>query len=204
MYLLIEGMPCTGKTTISKRIAQQIGAQYMKSVVSDTTIGNYLKLLRQQDQKTLEYFHIVDSLIDELKVRKILDTGYDLVRDKCFVSSMAHLLTHGVINDTEPYKCLVWEAYDQLVKYSVTPDLVILMEPDIDAIKQHISEKKDLSDVDKMLLSNQDLYKSQHETLKTKLDEMYKDNVLSILSFNKTLDHTCQNIIYILKKRTLI
>ena len=73
MYLLFEGMPCTGKTTISKRIGQMIGAQYMKSVVSDSIIGEYLKLLRQQDQKTLEYFHIVDSLIDELKVRTILD-----------------------------------------------------------------------------------------------------------------------------------
>lgn len=204
MYLLFEGMPCTGKTTISKRIGQMIGAQYMKSVVSDSIIGEYLKLLRQQDQKTLEYFHIVDSLIDELKVRTILDKGNDLVRDKCFVSSVAHLLTHGVVNETEPYHGLVLEAYAQLEKYAVSPDLVILMEPDIVSIKKYISAKKDLSDVDRMLLSNQSLYMFQHETLKGKLSEMHKDKVLCMLSFSMSLDDTCNYVINELKNRALI
>lgn len=204
MYMLIEGMPCTGKTTISKMIGQMIGAQYMKSVVSDSKIGEYLKCLRLRDSKTLEFFYIVDGLIDELKVRAILDNGEYLVRDKCFVSSMAHLLTYGVLNSDEPYRSLVWEAYEELAKYCVIPDWVLLMEPNLNVARKFMNKKVDLSEIDRVLLSDENLYLAQHVNLKKLLHRIYGDRVVCLRAFDMSSEDTCDYIINELKTKGLL
>ena len=45
MYILVEGMPGTGKTTIAKRLAEMLNAEYVKSIFSNTTYGDSLRVI---------------------------------------------------------------------------------------------------------------------------------------------------------------
>ena len=57
MYILLEGMPGTGKTTIAKGLAEITGAEYVKSVISDSRFGNSIKKVRSKNINTsLELF----------------------------------------------------------------------------------------------------------------------------------------------------
>ena len=195
MYILFEGMPCTGKTTLAKSLAVIIGGVYHKSVISESELGKYLKVLREVDIKTLEYFYLIDNAIDELRINDILDSTAPLIRDKCFVSSMAHIMTHGFENNKELYSNAIWESYKAILAHSPIPDLVVLMEPDFEKINDYIWEKKDTSTVDQMLISDKQRYLEQHTSLKSLLHDFYGEKVICIKSFSMPIEQLCDHII---------
>ncbi|MCC8174637.1 MAG: AAA family ATPase, partial [Odoribacter sp.] len=87
MYIIIEGMPGTGKTTIARGLSNRLNANYMKSVLSDTKFGNALKIVRNKDKSTdLELMILSDLALDELRVTNYLKYG-DLVRDKAITAT---------------------------------------------------------------------------------------------------------------------
>ena len=43
MYIIVEGMPGSGKTTLSKRLAEKLNAIYIKSIFSNTAYGDALR-----------------------------------------------------------------------------------------------------------------------------------------------------------------
>ena len=101
MYILVEGMPGTGKTTIAKRLAEMLNAEYVKSIFSNTTYGDSLRvILNTGKTKEVEYLYLVDLLLDELRINKVLKET-SVVRDKTYTSSIAHLRAHGYVNEQE-------------------------------------------------------------------------------------------------------
>ena len=67
MYILVEGMPGTGKTTIAKRLADMLNAKYVKSIFSNTTYGDSLRvILNTGKTKEIEYLYLVDLLLDPI------------------------------------------------------------------------------------------------------------------------------------------
>lgn len=201
MYILFEGMPCTGKTTVARALTESTGGRYLKSVISQTEFGEIMKNLRRKDDKTLEYFYLIDGLLDELRVRDILSAGEDLIRDKCFVSSMAHIYTHGVLNNTELYRSLITKGYADLSHHVVQPDLVVLMMSDYDKIKEKCVSKDDLSHIDEMLISDEKKYFRQNDNLKYLLEKIYKDKLIVLYPFDHTIEESCEIILNEYKKR---
>lgn len=195
MYILLEGMPCTGKTTISKMLSQITKSIYLKSVVSSTKVGECLKELRKSNEKTLEFFYIIDGMLDELRVKDFLNQGRGIIRDKCFISSIAHILTHGIVNEDQLCKKSIWTAYQYLMLYSSMPDLVVLFEPDIEKIICNLPSKNDLSEIDKLLLSNGQLYMQQHDILHELLNKHFGGKLITIKSFNLSIEETCEYIL---------
>ena len=99
MYIIVEGMPGTGKTTITKRLAEKLDAVYVKSIFSNTIYGDSLRcILNSGKTKEVEYLYLVDLLLDELRINKILSSN-SVVRDKTYTSSIAHLRAHGYVNE---------------------------------------------------------------------------------------------------------
>ena len=187
-------MPCTGKTTISKRLAHITGSIYLKSVPSDTKLGEMLKSLRNQDDKTLEFLYATDSILQELKILNLIKYGNNVIRDKNFVSSLAHISTYGFENTQQQYMGIVKELYNMLLVETATPDLVVLIEPDFTKIKENMKMKTDLSIIDLQLIKDPNAYMLQHENLKRLLSQLYKGRLCIIKSFSKSVEESCNDI----------
>ena len=143
MYILVEGMPGTGKTTIAKRLAEMLNAEYVKSIFSNTTYGDSLRvILNTGKTKEVEYLYLVDLLLDELRINKVLKET-SVVRDKTYTSSIAHLRAHGYVNEQEDIAEAIAAGYERLSEDSLEPDYVIYIRSNREVIKQHLLDKSD-------------------------------------------------------------
>lgn len=202
MYILLEGMPGTGKTTIAKRLAQLTGSNYIKSVISESDFGNEIKKVRSQKlEKELELFFMADLFFAELMINKLLLKG-SIIRDKSFNASLGHLQTHGFVNKDQNVINVLKSGYDQLKCYSVIPDLAVHLKYNEKKIRQNLDGKNDLSEIDLELLNNFDLYAKQDEEILKSLYSVYgREKVLVIECFSGSADEMCKKILTEYKKR---
>ena len=195
MYILLEGMPGTGKTTIAKCLANITGAKYIKSVISDSRFGNSIKKVRSKNiDMSLELFFLSDLLFDELRVRDLLKNN-NIIRDKSFIGTVAHLNTHGFVNKNKETIDSLKIGYDELKKFSIVPDLIVYLTINENKIKENLSKKNDISEIDKLLLENMSLYKKQDYEIKKQLYYQYGDKVIEIECFSETVNTICKNIL---------
>ena len=166
MYIIIDGMPGTGKTALSKRLASMTGAAYMKSVLSNTNFGVKLRDLRVSNFKEkYELLIMSDLLLDELRVGKLLQSR-SIIRDKAFTASLGHLAAHGFENRETEITDIIQLGYKQLQEFSVLPDIAVHLKMNEERIKLHYAQKDDASDIDNYLISNMELYKKQDDAMK--------------------------------------
>ena len=206
MYILLEGMPGTGKTTFAKGLAEITGAEYVKSVISDSRFGNSIKKVRSKNINTsLELFFLSDLLFDELRVRDLLKNN-NIIRDKSFIGTVAHLNTHGFVNTNKETIDSLKIGYDELKKSSIIPDLVVYLTINENRIKENFYKKKDISEIDKFLLENISLYKKQDDEIKKQLYYEYGNKVIEIECFSEVVNTICENILneYNRRKETSI
>ena len=195
MYIVIEGMPGTGKTTLAKALAQKTNAIYMKSIFSNTDTGKKIRaILNKGLSKEVESFYIIDLLLDELRLKKNLECG-NVVRDKVYASSLAHLRAHGFINTEECISAALYDSYLELRSLTVEPDHVIYIKPIMEKVKDHLYQKGDLSAIDLELVGEQTKYQSQQFELEKELCEKYGDKMYYIDSFSGTVDEMVDTII---------
>ncbi|TCT16005.1 AAA domain-containing protein [Natranaerovirga pectinivora] len=202
MYILLEGMPGTGKTTIAKRLAQLTGSHYIKSVISESDFGNEIKKVRSQKlEKELELFFMSDLFLAELMVNKLLEKG-SIIRDKSFNASLGHLHTHGFVNKDQNVINVLKSGYEQLKSYAVIPDLAVHLRYNEKKIRQNLDGKKDLSEIDQELINNFALYAKQDEEILKSLYSVYRrEKVLVIECFSGSVEEMCQKILTEYKKR---
>lgn len=195
MYIVIEGMPGTGKTTLAKALANKLNATYMKSIFSNTEHGGKIrKILNKGLNKEVEPFYIVDLLLDELRLQQYLRAG-DVVRDKVYASSLAHLRAHGFENTEESVTDALYGAYLELSSLSVEPDYVIYLQPVMSKVIDHLYQKGDLSAIDIKLTSNLSLYEKQQLELENELRCKYGDKLHCLESFFGSIDDMVKQIL---------
>ena len=199
LYILVEGMPGTGKTTLTRVLADQLSATYYKSLISNTNFGSSLKELRDAEyNQELELLYVSDLLFDELRVMETLKHG-NVVRDKCYASSFAHLRTHGFANDTTLVQQTVLEAYRQLAQMALVPDVAVFLVANLNLVRTQLYNKNDISAWDKTLTSDERKYRMQAEALETEFCSRYKDKLVRLDCFSAPPNVMCQQI---MKKMT--
>lgn len=198
MYIIFEGMPVTGKTTTAKMLAEKLNAKYLKSVVSNTAYGDLLQNIRERED-IADLFYQSDLLMDELRVLFYLRSG-NVVRDKTWVSTLAHLKTHDIKIKDESMIKLLKQGYQQLKKFCAQPDLLVYLLPDYKKINSICKSKKDFSAIDNYLTSNMDIYKRQEIALRENILENFS-NVLQIQSFISDEKEMCDVIIKYLQDK---
>ena len=201
MYILLEGMPGTGKTAIAKQLMQMTGASYMKSVISDTKFGNQLRQLRTSGlEKELELLILSDLAMDELRVQRILQNG-SLIRDKAFCATLGHLSVHGFVNYTKGLPEILQQGYQQLRNFSCMPDIAVHLSLNEDKIRQHFTDKKDISEIDKFLMEHIDLYRRQDEAVAEAMHTVYGNRFREIECFQGTVAWMAQAILDMIQER---
>lgn len=200
MYIVIEGMPGTGKTTIAKELALKLNADYMKSVISDTMFGDTVKLIRKENKKSqLEFLFLSDLALDELRAIKMASSG-NVVRDKSLAATLGHIEAHGYENSDEIIQKCLEEGYKLIMKYSQVPDIAVLISADKKRVLSHFKDKEDVSDIDCFLLENYDLYLKQEESIRKQMLKIYNEKFYEIVSFSGSVDEMVEDIIKKVKK----
>ena len=194
MYILVEGMPGTGKSTLTKALAEQLSATYLKSLISNTNYGLSLKELRSAEyNQELELLYISDLLLDELRAMEALKHG-SVVRDKCYASSLAHLRAHGFENGTPLVQQTVLEAYNQLAQMALVPDVAVFLVANLNQVRKHLYNKNDISTWDKILAEDETKYRTQAEALEEEFCCRYKNKLVRLDCFSATPNVMCRQI----------
>ena len=195
MYIIVEGMPGTGKTTVAKSLAEKLDAVYVKSIFSNTSYGDDLRnILNSGKTKEVEYLYLVDLLLDELRINKLLQ-DCDVVRDKTYTSSIAHLRAHGFVNQQEDIAGAIDRGYAKLAEDSLEPDCVVYIRSNWEMIKQHLFDKADLSSWDNELTNDLAKHDAQRRELETEIHRRYESKLIEIDCFSGSVDEMCNIII---------
>lgn len=195
MYILLEGMPATGKTTIAKELQRRLKAKYIKSVLSDTLFGNSLKNIRILEEKDkLELLILADLALDELRVKKALEIG-NVVRDKAITATLGHLKVHNYENRNKKVVESLLIGYQQLRELIVQPNIAVYLKPNKKKIFEHLINKKDISNTDKYLLDNFELYERQSAAIEKYMYEIYKESFLTLECFSGTIEEMADQIL---------
>lgn len=195
MYIILEGMPGTGKTTLAKALQKKLNAQYIKSVISDTILGDSLKKVRSLNEKDkFELLLLADLTLDELRVKRKLELG-NVVRDKALAATLGHLKVHGYENQNKEIVESLINGYQQLKELIIQPDIAIYLEIDKEKIFKNIKNKSDITDADKELLNNFELYQKQGNAIKEYMNEIYKENFITLNCFSGTVNEMVNSIL---------
>ena len=202
LYILVEGMPGTGKTALTRVLSEQLSATYLKSLVSNTNYGLSLKELRSAEyNQELELLYISDLLLDELRVMETLKHG-SVVRDKCYASSLAHLRAHGFENGTHLVQQTVLEAYKQLARMALVPDVAVFLVANLNQVRKHLNNKTDISAWDMTLAGDETKYRMQAEALEAEFCCRYKNQLVRLDCFSATPDVMCRQILEQVSERS--
>lgn len=145
MIIAIEGMDGSGKSSISKKVAEKIGYEYLEK-----PLRKYLNMSDSEFENLCQKIYLLD---DNLKALFFgfgnllaMKTGkYNIILDK-------HILSTYFWNGTNENECL----FNNFINMGIFPDLTIILYASIESRIRHIKirsiDDKDLLDQKKCLL----------------------------------------------------
>ncbi|MFT4177059.1 MAG: dTMP kinase [Luteolibacter sp.] len=142
LFIVIEGIDGTGKSTQAKRLAEWLVTQSREVVVSrEPTDGPWGKKLRESaatgrlsPHDELEYFlNDRKQHVEEL-IQPSLDAGKDVILDRYYFSTMAYQGARGF----DPV-----EIRARNEAFAPTPDLLLILDLETDAALERIGARGD-------------------------------------------------------------
>lgn len=179
MYLIIEGMPSSGKTTLARYLSDRYQAEYFKSLLPNDSFGSLVRKIRDEGKNETEItlMHIIDLYRNELQIRKLLNEGKSVIRDKCFLSSLAHFLS--VSSDLSPDIQQAAEmAYEELYKNMVPPDALVLLNRSLSKSRQMGDCKSDKTAIDRLILEDERRFLTQKSHLVTNSRKYFGNRII--------------------------
>lgn len=177
-YIILEGMPSSGKTTLAKEIARQSGWQYIKSLPSNRTIVSIedeFEGISEKDRRQLRNLLFAGDLIsDEYRIEKLINEGISIVRDKSLVSSLAHL--YSQVDDSENLSIEIRKFIEQLSYKFILPEKVIFLDTTFEEAVFYKNTKEDISIQDNTLLSDKVNFDSFKNQLHLFLNKFFNSN----------------------------
>jgi tRNA G37 N-methylase Trm5 len=173
----------------------------VKSIISNTEYGDTLKKIRDKGlDHEMESLYLIDLLFDELRIGRLLKQR-DVVRDKTYTSSIAHLRAHGCVNNDKDIKKAMLDGYHKLESESMDPDLLVFLKRNREDIVQHAINKLDKSSWDEVLFEDKEKFDSQSRELAKEIESKYAGKILVISDFTMTIEETCEYIMGYIRKR---
>lgn len=195
MYIIIEGMPSSGKTSVAKTLVQNYNATYFKSLLPNDSFGDRIRDLRDSRKRETEstLFHVIDLFRNELQIRRLISDGEHVVRDKCFISSLAHVLS--VENESsEEVRQLLLNSYEELAKQMLMPDKFIFLDRSLEFSREISGHKDDKSVMDSIILDDTGRFENQKHQLKLLAEKYFADRMI-LVSGTDTMENDIKKII---------
>ncbi|WP_034482807.1 dTMP kinase [Actinomadura oligospora] len=150
LFIVLEGISGSGKSTVSLLLAQQLGCTYFHTVPAP--VSDLQPYINSQAEAFPQLsFYLAGALHASDLARSALTTGH-AVADRYINSVIAnHAAVHGLDNTT------VTATIAPFTPYLAAPDLTIYLHTDLDILTARMASKPDLTRSDTDLLADRHL-----------------------------------------------
>lgn len=201
-YIVLEGMPGSGKTTLGKEISKNNRWHYFKSLPSNRVLieieENYKNISQKNNRQLRNLLFAANLIEDEYKIKKIIDDGKNVIRDKSIASSLAHLYTQVEMDESLSVEIRIFLENISLEFYK--PDLIIFLDTSFENCSFYKNLQEDLSNLDNLLFSQENKFNLFKEKIQYFLKKHYKKNAINFKRENMNPSQDANRILNYLKE----
>ncbi len=181
LYVVIEGVTCSGKTTVGKILSNVLDGswEYYKRPINAEKIERINRSAFERLNKTGCYDYLADLITGNKEVLKLLKEGYNIVRDR---NAISHLTTLEIIGPECPLRKNCLEGTLNAIANDPKPDYLFILDAPFGELIRR-SKAKQLSKYDSLFLKK-DFVGMYKKLISAKARNLYNTDVTEIIEIN--------------------